>query len=113
MGNGSTIDCSSLFPRVFSVELKVASDSSSDLPKLASLSATQGAQDMGTQKLRYLLVLDLAGKYEITNFPVIAIDAVAGCELGRFHHYVRPVHRVDGCALNDSSPAIAFTTVLK
>jgi len=110
--NGSTVDCSSLFPRVFSDELKVkksisasvvASDSSSASPEFIFCA----------RKLRYLLVLDLAGKYEITNFPVIVIDAVAGCELGRFHRYVQPVHLFDGCALNDSSPAIPFTAVLK
>merc|ERR1712039_528563 len=89
---------SRLFPRSFSrvVELK------------APLRYTwrQGA-------LRYLLVLDLEGKDEIIEFPVIILDAACGKELCRFQRYVRPVNLFHGCAINTESLAVPFTDVLR
>lgn len=65
------------------------------------------------ESLRYLLVLDLEGKDEIIEFPVIVVDAVAGCEISRFQRYVRPVHLFDGCEINSDSPAVPFALVLE
>merc|ERR1739841_147413 len=62
---------------------------------------------------RYLLVLDLEGKEEIIEFPVIAIDATKRCEVGRFQRYVRPAHLFDGCALSPDSPAVPSDIVLQ
>mmetsp|Transcript_75853 Transcript_75853/g.209365 ORF Transcript_75853/g.209365 Transcript_75853/m.209365 type:complete len:454 (-) Transcript_75853:116-1477(-) len=125
------LDSSRLFPRVFSQRLEAAKPKFTscrhvpcDLSDLGfSWDAGGGEQCRArpqpdtlqpppTQRLRYLLVLDLEGKDEITEFPVLAIDAVLKCELGRFQHYVQPVHLFDGCALTESSPAIPFTQLL-
>lgn len=125
------LDSSRLFPRVFSQRLEAAKPKFTscrhvpcDLSDLGfSWEAGGGEQCRArpqpdtlqpppTQRLRYLLVLDLEGKDEITEFPVLAIDAVLKCELGRFQHYVQPVHLFDGCALTESSPAIPFTQLL-
>lgn len=62
------------------------------------------------RKLRYLLVLDLEGKEEITEFPVIAIDTEVGRELGRFQRYVRPTRAK---VLSEDSPAVPFSVVLE
>lgn len=63
--------------------------------------------------LRYLLVLDLEGADEITEFPVIILDARDGNELGRFQRYVRPANLFKGCAITPDSPALPFAEVLK
>lgn len=96
-----------LFPRVYSQRL--------------SLEAERARQRRGVPEdepwqwpggLRYLLVLDLEGKDEIIEFPVIVIDAHEGRELGRFQRFVRPVHLFDGLQLSSDSPAVPFTQVL-
>ena len=46
--------------------------------------ALEGVKQAG-QGCHYLLVLDLEGKDEITEFPVIIIDAWTTREVGRFH----------------------------
>jgi len=66
-----------------------------------------------TPQLRYLLVLDLEGKDEIIEFPVILIDTKLHCEVGRFQRYVRPMELFEGCALTPESPAVQFPVVLK
>ncbi|KAK1286706.1 putative exonuclease domain-containing protein [Acorus calamus] len=43
------------------------------------------------QNLDYLLVLDLEGKVEILEFPVVMIDARTMSFAGSFHRFVRPV----------------------
>lgn len=110
-----------LFPRVFSQKLNAkktkAADVSHDISDLGFSWEKEGesqaqALQHSSQPIRYLLVLDLEGKDEITEFPVIAIDSFSRCELGRFQQYVRPVHLFDNCTLTESSPAIAFTEVL-
>mmetsp|Transcript_70357 Transcript_70357/g.124249 ORF Transcript_70357/g.124249 Transcript_70357/m.124249 type:complete len:239 (-) Transcript_70357:251-967(-) len=60
-------------------------------------------------KLTHILVLDLEGKEEIIEFPVIAIDLVCQVEVGRFHRYVRPEKFQKPCA---GSPAQPFKEVL-
>lgn len=113
---------SCLFPRVFSQKLNSkktkAADVSHDISDLGFSWGIGGeiqTRDLqhSSQPIRYLLVLDLEGKDEITEFPVIAIDSALRCELGRFQRYVRPVHLFDSCKLTESSPAIHFTEVLK
>lgn len=116
------IACNRLFPRVFSHELRAkktnVADMSDDLSGLG-FSWETGWEDQdrnqqpSPQPIRYFLVLDLEGKDEITEFPVIAIDSVLQCELGRFQRYVRPVQLFANCKLTESSPAIPFTQVLK
>jgi len=64
-------------------------------------------------QLRYLLILDLEGKDEIIEFPVIAIDTWTLQEVGRFQRYVRPLRLFDGCAETPESPAIHFHVVLQ
>lgn len=63
-------------------------------------------------KIRYFLVFDLEGKYEIIEFPVLVFDAVAGCEIGRFQKFVRPKDLFKGCPLTDT-PAEPFPAVLE
>mmetsp|Transcript_37674 Transcript_37674/g.59581 ORF Transcript_37674/g.59581 Transcript_37674/m.59581 type:complete len:454 (-) Transcript_37674:134-1495(-) len=65
------------------------------------------------QNIRYLLVLDLEGKDEITEFPVIVLDIHEQTEVGRFQRYVRPVRLFDGCSLTPDSPAMPFTQVMQ
>eukprot|EP00747_Dinoflagellata_sp_TGD_P178621 gnl/TRDRNA2_/TRDRNA2_27888_c0_seq1.p1 gnl/TRDRNA2_/TRDRNA2_27888_c0~~gnl/TRDRNA2_/TRDRNA2_27888_c0_seq1.p1 ORF type:complete len:509 (-),score=67.24 gnl/TRDRNA2_/TRDRNA2_27888_c0_seq1:15-1541(-) len=62
---------------------------------------------------RYLLILDLEGKDEITEFPVIALDSSEHREVGRFQRYVRPVKLFQGCKIEEESPAITFDKVLE
>ena len=83
----------SLFPRVLSRPLSM-----------------QPPQQSGA--VRYLLILDLEGKDEITEFPVIVFDVEVGKEIGRFQRYVRPVKLFDGCELVVESPAVEFDQVL-
>lgn len=64
-------------------------------------------------QLRYFLVLDLEGKDEIIEFPVIVIDAKLRCEVGRFQRYVRPMQLFQGYALTPESPAVQFQVVLE
>ena len=63
-------------------------------------------------KIRYFLVFDLEGKYEIIEFPVLLFDAVAGCEIGRFQKFVSPKDLFKGCPLTDT-PAEPFPAVLE
>ncbi|KAG8075731.1 hypothetical protein GUJ93_ZPchr0006g45176 [Zizania palustris] len=48
------------------------------------------ADKMKPQKLDYILVLDLEGKVEILEFPVIMIDAQSMEFIDSFHRFVRP-----------------------
>jgi len=83
-----------LFPRVFAKQLSTA-------------------RDIGVhQSLRYILVLDLEGKDEIIEFPVLVFDTVRGQEVGRFQRYVRPKYLFANEAINLESPAILFEQVL-
>lgn len=61
---------------------------------------------------RHFLVFDLEGKDEIIEFPVIAIDAGAQCEVGRFQRFVQPVRLFEGHPLTPDSPAVPFTETL-
>lgn len=63
--------------------------------------------------LRFLLVLDLEGKDEIIEFPVIILDVASRKEVGRFQHYVRPEHLFDGLEVQAESPAVLFPQVLE
>ena len=72
-----------------------------------SSSATTGS----TQAIRYLLVFDLEGKYEIIEFPVMLVDAAAGKEIGRFQRFVRPAKLFEGCPVMDTC-AVPFPQVL-
>eukprot|EP00435_Cladocopium_sp_Y103_P059696 s347_g21.t1 len=63
-------------------------------------------------KIRYFLVFDLEGKYEIIEFPVLLFDAVTGSEIGRFQKFVRPKDLFKGCPLTDT-PAEPFPAVLE
>lgn len=56
----------------------------------------QGQQAQQAPKIRYFLVFDLEGKYEIIEFPVLLFDAVSGCEIGRFQKFVRPKDLFEG-----------------
>lgn len=56
-----------------------------DLPVNAS-----AADKVKPQKLDYLLILDLEGKVEILEFPVVMIDAQSMEFIDSFHRFVRP-----------------------
>ncbi|WVZ68379.1 hypothetical protein U9M48_017325 [Paspalum notatum var. saurae] len=56
-----------------------------DLPVSAS-----AADKVKLQKLDYFLILDLEGKVEILEFPVIMIDAQSMEFVDSFHRFVRP-----------------------
>ncbi|CAM0910606.1 unnamed protein product [Alopecurus aequalis] len=56
-----------------------------DLPVNAS-----AADKVKPQKLDYFLVLDLEGKVEILEFPVVMIDAHSMEFIDSFHRFVRP-----------------------
>uniref|UniRef100_A0A453S9G6 Exonuclease domain-containing protein n=1 Tax=Aegilops tauschii subsp. strangulata TaxID=200361 RepID=A0A453S9G6_AEGTS len=58
---------------------------SMDLPVSAS-----AADKVKPQKLDYFLVLDLEGKVEILEFPVVMIDAHSMEFIDSFHRFVRP-----------------------
>eukprot|EP00747_Dinoflagellata_sp_TGD_P066901 gnl/TRDRNA2_/TRDRNA2_155021_c1_seq1.p1 gnl/TRDRNA2_/TRDRNA2_155021_c1~~gnl/TRDRNA2_/TRDRNA2_155021_c1_seq1.p1 ORF type:complete len:451 (+),score=64.29 gnl/TRDRNA2_/TRDRNA2_155021_c1_seq1:69-1421(+) len=66
-----------------------------------------------SEGLRYLLVLDLEGKDEIIEFPVIVLDTAEGRELGRFQRYVRPSRLFHDANLLPESPAVPFAQVLQ
>mmetsp|Transcript_60215 Transcript_60215/g.111632 ORF Transcript_60215/g.111632 Transcript_60215/m.111632 type:complete len:430 (-) Transcript_60215:99-1388(-) len=83
-----------LFPRVFAKQLSTARDLRVQ------------------QSLRYILVLDLEGKDEIIEFPVLVFDTVSGQEVGRFQRYVRPKYLFAHETINAESPAILFDQVL-
>ena len=70
------------------------------------------SQMVATPKIRYILVFDLEGKYEIIEFPVLLFDAVAGSEMGRFQKFVRPKDLFKGCELTET-PAVPFPKVLE
>lgn len=55
------------------------------------LKLTGDMKNMKHQEFDYLLVIDLEGKVEILEFPVIMIDAKTGCYVDFFHRFVRPV----------------------
>lgn len=63
-----------------------------------------------TCAFRYLAVLDLEGKDEIIEFPVLLLEVESRREAGRFHRWVRPT-KLCG-PLPPGSPAIAFPQVL-
>ncbi|PAN24065.1 hypothetical protein PAHAL_4G198900 [Panicum hallii] len=48
------------------------------------------ADKVKPQKLDYLLILDLEGKVEILEFPVVMIDAQSMGFIDSFHRFVRP-----------------------
>jgi len=54
-----------------------------DLPVNAS-----AADKVKPQKLDYLLILDLEGKVEILEFPVVMIDAQSMEFIDSFHRYI-------------------------
>ncbi|OEL23280.1 putative exonuclease domain-containing protein [Dichanthelium oligosanthes] len=64
-----------------------------DLPVNAS-----ATDKVKPQKLDYLLILDLEGKVEILEFPVVMIDAQSMEFIDSFHRFVRPTamseHRI-------------------
>lgn len=72
----------------------------------------QGQQAQQAPKIRYFLVFDLEGKYEIIEFPVLLFDAVSGCEIGRFQKFVRPKDLFEGCPISDT-PAVPFPAALE
>jgi len=80
------------------------------LPEPAALGT---ALAEGGQRLRHLLIFDLEGKYEIIEFPVIAIDLRSQREVGRFQRFVRPLRLFDGYVLTPDSPAAPFPEVLE
>jgi len=92
----------------FEWERASADDNAADL---GSARPVDGS--LGQAPPRYLLVLDLEGKDEIIEFPVIAVDTVARQEVGRFQRYVRPVQLFEGRVLTSDSPALPFPTVLE
>eukprot|EP00931_Biecheleriopsis_adriatica_P063642 TRINITY_DN38582_c0_g1_i1.p1 TRINITY_DN38582_c0_g1~~TRINITY_DN38582_c0_g1_i1.p1 ORF type:complete len:399 (+),score=85.03 TRINITY_DN38582_c0_g1_i1:19-1215(+) len=109
----------SLFPRVFAqrIESKMRSPRAhSDLSDSgfvweAPEDDTPESPEIG---MRYLLVLDLEGKDEIIEFPVILVDVAARRELGRFQRYVRPAKLFHDCSpLTEMSPARPFSAVLE
>ncbi|CAN6201551.1 unnamed protein product [Urochloa humidicola] len=51
---------------------------------------TSAADKVKPQKLDYLLILDLEGKVEILEFPVVMIDAQSMEFIDSFHRFVRP-----------------------
>ena len=53
-------------------------------PEADVQTATPAQKAHQVPKIRYFLVFDLEGKYEIIEFPVLLFDAVAGCEIGPF-----------------------------
>lgn len=83
-------------PRVFSTPLRAAGPLVAPPPGPAAL-----------------LILDLEGKEEVIEFPVIALDSATGRELGRFQRYVRPARLFDGLPINPDSPGIPFQEVLR
>lgn len=129
------IQRANLFPRVFSHRLELSRDNGHGWPHKRRWTKGQDTvndsqnddesqvvfvgscaleeRQAQVDSLRYLLVLDLEGKDEIIEFPVIVLDAISGCEVARFQRYVRPVHLFDGCEINSESPAISFTAVLQ
>lgn len=60
---------------------------STDLPVNYS-----AADKVKSQKLDYFLVLDLEGKVEILEFPVVMIDAQSMEFVDSFHRYSPSVH---------------------
>lgn len=50
------------------------------------------ADKVKSQKLDYFLVLDLEGKVEILEFPVVMIDAQSMEFVDSFHRYSPSVH---------------------
>eukprot|EP00928_Gymnodinium_smaydae_P079173 TRINITY_DN6316_c0_g3_i1.p1 TRINITY_DN6316_c0_g3~~TRINITY_DN6316_c0_g3_i1.p1 ORF type:complete len:469 (+),score=62.91 TRINITY_DN6316_c0_g3_i1:35-1408(+) len=116
------VSSANLFPRVFSQRLDASAKGLDDDSPSSDLGfeweetnelSSGSVPTSQAEKLRYLLVLDLEGKDEIIEFPVIVIDAKHRRELGRFQHYVRPVSLFAGCPLTASSPAIPFAEALQ
>lgn len=101
-----------LFPRVFASVLNECSVEALD-PQRRACSSRNGHRFAHHSGLRFLLILDLEGKDEIIEFPVIAVDTVARCEIGRFQRYVRPAKLFEGLPCTCGSPAVPFTIVLK
>lgn len=71
------------------------------------------------QSYQYLAVLDLEGKEEIIEFPVIVLDTTTLEVAGRFHRWVKPVRLFEEQAkiyprgqTNNQSSAKPFSTVL-
>lgn len=58
----------------------------------------------------YLLVLDLEGKNEIIEFPVLVLRH--GVEVGRFHRWVRPAELFAGKTIPEDCPSVPWTQVL-
>eukprot|EP01062_Namystynia_karyoxenos_P038260 TRINITY_DN2776_c4_g1_i1.p1 TRINITY_DN2776_c4_g1~~TRINITY_DN2776_c4_g1_i1.p1 ORF type:complete len:458 (+),score=143.01 TRINITY_DN2776_c4_g1_i1:119-1375(+) len=87
-----------LFPRVFARPVRTAG---------------HGAAGGVVSGPRLLAVLDLEGKDEIAEFPVLILDAVARQEVGRFQCYVRPSKLFEGLPINPESPADTFPVVLR
>lgn len=83
-------------------------------PRAIAWRAAQPSQPSAcTSQILYFLVLDLEGKDEIIEFPVIAIDAVQRREVSRFQRYVRPTRLFEGCPLSPNAPGVPFPTVLE
>lgn len=117
-----------VFPRVFSEFLSCADPTkitgqgkrrwnSRNGQETATEFAPKSLLAVGRERLaldpQFLLVLDLEGKHEIIEFPVIVIDALARREVGRFQSFVRPVQLFQGQELTPESPAVTFDIVLQ
>jgi len=70
----------------------------------------------------FLLVLDLEGKDEIIEFPLILIDLSSMTEISRFHSWIRPTnwdqtipkhHKSDTDYVNLKSEAVRFDKALQ
>lgn len=70
-------------------------------------------EKVSPQKFEYFAVLDLEGRDEIIEFPVLVFHVGSMREVGRFHRWVRPVELFKSRKLNPESQAIPFPQVLK
>eukprot|EP00929_Paragymnodinium_shiwhaense_P001490 TRINITY_DN101713_c0_g1_i1.p1 TRINITY_DN101713_c0_g1~~TRINITY_DN101713_c0_g1_i1.p1 ORF type:complete len:388 (-),score=57.29 TRINITY_DN101713_c0_g1_i1:122-1285(-) len=95
---------------------RAASAEAADL-KAASADASRKAADralaaeLKTQPYLWAVVVDLEGKPpNICEFPAIVLDTSTGCEVGRFHRWVRSgsSDKLWGDARNSMSNAVGF-----
>jgi len=114
--------CTGLFPRAFSRPVigtslpppspSPSSPSSSSSSSLFASSSSSSSSSPNSS-LRWALVLDVEGKEEIIEFPVLLLDLAERKESGRFQRYVRPRTIFEGLEINEHSPATTLPTVLK
>eukprot|EP00181_Compsopogon_caeruleus_P002922 CAMPEP_0184687374 /NCGR_PEP_ID=MMETSP0312-20130426/26091_1 /TAXON_ID=31354 /ORGANISM="Compsopogon coeruleus, Strain SAG 36.94" /LENGTH=596 /DNA_ID=CAMNT_0027143423 /DNA_START=390 /DNA_END=2180 /DNA_ORIENTATION=- len=84
-----------------------------NMARPARFVATDYVANVKEQMFEYFAVLDLEGRDEIIEFPVLIFHVPTMREVGRFHRWIRPVELFKNRELNPESEAIPFLRAME